>query len=597
MPEIFNQLHPNIIDNTFLRAPQRIGFIRVQDHFQGASDAESEIGIVLPVGCGKSGLISIIPFATCAHRVLVVAPYVKIAEQLYETFDPTSGTKFFYTMCGVLDGTTFPEPVEIRGTTTNRGDLDKADVVITNIDQFQGSDNRWLRDLPSDYFDLILFDEGHHAIAQSWETLRQAFPNARIVNLSATPRRADGQLMPGRIVYSYPVREAISEGYIKRLKALILNPASLRYVRHEGEEEIEVSLDEVRRLGEEDASFRRSIVSSEETLTTIIDASIRELQRIRSETGDTRHKIIASALNYDHCHQIVEGYRSRGQRADFIHSRLRSAANERVLERLNNHQLDVIVQVRKLGEGFDHPYLSVAAVCSIFRELSPFVQFVGRIMRVIDKEDKTSALNQGTVVFHAGANIAQRWEDFREFSEADQAFFDELLPMESLDFTHSREIEIRPYVPDLDQIQVRHQTDITVQEIPLLQNEEAMRAIQVLQERGYSIDDIREAYEHRPVPTTRVRRRQAARGKLDDTVRLIAGTILNERNISHEGHKLDRQHLGKSNFVMIKSRIDRLIRERIADKPRSEYLLDELDRAETELDSIRGQVEEEFFNA
>ena len=32
-----------------------------------------------------------------------------------------------------------------------------------------------------------------------------------------------------------------------------------------------------------------------------------------------------------------------------------------------------------LGEGFDHPYLSVASVFSIFASLAPFVQFVGRI--------------------------------------------------------------------------------------------------------------------------------------------------------------------------------------------------------------------------
>ena len=27
--------------------------------------------------------------------------------------------------------------------------------------------------------------------------------------------------------------------------------------------------------------------------------------------------------------------------------------------------------------------------------------------------------NQGTVVFHAGSNIAARWEDFQSYSEAD----------------------------------------------------------------------------------------------------------------------------------------------------------------------------------
>lgn len=69
MPNSFNQLNPNIIDNFMLRTPQHIGFESIQDHF-AESSAESEIGIVLPVGCGKSGLITVVPFATGSKRVL-----------------------------------------------------------------------------------------------------------------------------------------------------------------------------------------------------------------------------------------------------------------------------------------------------------------------------------------------------------------------------------------------------------------------------------------------------------------------------------------------------------------------------------------------
>ena len=101
----------------------------------------------------------------------------------------------------------------------------------------------------------MLFDEGHHNIAQTWTTLKAKFPVARIVNFSATPLRADGQPMAGRVLYSYPVFRAIQEGYVKRLKAVVLNPRTLRYVRREDGQEIEVELEEVRRLGEQDAHF------------------------------------------------------------------------------------------------------------------------------------------------------------------------------------------------------------------------------------------------------------------------------------------------------------------------------------------------------
>ncbi|MBU1741519.1 MAG: DEAD/DEAH box helicase family protein, partial [Proteobacteria bacterium] len=244
MPGQYSQLTAAIEYNQELRIPQRDGYLAIQRYFS-TDGAENEVGLVLPVGCGKSGLISIAPFALGSNRTLVVAPYVKIAEQLYECLDPTSDQNCFYISCNILGGDEFPEPVEIRGTRTNRGDLDDADVVVTNIDQLQGSENRWLRDLPNDFFDLIVFDEGHHAVAQSWETLKNAFPEARIINFSATPRRADGQLMPGTIIYSYSVQGAINEGYIKNLRALVLNPNTLRFVRREDGEEIQVELDEV----------------------------------------------------------------------------------------------------------------------------------------------------------------------------------------------------------------------------------------------------------------------------------------------------------------------------------------------------------------
>ena len=87
-------------------------------------------------------------------------------------------------------------------------------------------------DLPGDFFDLILFDEGHHNVAATWTALKDKFPAAKIVNFSATPLRSDGQLMAGRILYSYPVISAIQAGYVKRLKAVVLiNPRTLRYVR------------------------------------------------------------------------------------------------------------------------------------------------------------------------------------------------------------------------------------------------------------------------------------------------------------------------------------------------------------------------------
>ncbi len=601
MSNPFKNRQLSIQDNPGLRTPQREAYAELAAYAKDGT-APREVGVVLPVGCGKSGCIALAPFAFESTRTLVVAPGVPIAEQLQKDFDPTN-PEMFYRKSGALASGPYPEPAEIRGTSSNRGDLDEAHVVVTNIHQLQGTENKWLSGLSDDYFDLILFDEGHHNVANSWDVLRAKFPAAKIVSFSATPQRADGQLMAGQIIYSYPVARAIQEGYVKRLKAVVLNPRTLRYVRREDGAEIDVTLDEVRQLGETDADFRRSIVTSTATLNTIVDASIRELQKLRAASGEQRLKVIASALNYEHCRQIVEAYRSKGQRADYVHSRENAQANKRVLQKLDNHELDVIVQVRKLSEGFDHPYLAVAAVFSIFSNLSPFIQFVGRIMRVVKQNAPGDLVNQGVVVFHAGANIARRWKDFQSYSEADQEYFDQLLPMEDLDFASADELEIEPVV-SADRyetsVDVRSQAGVQIEEIPLIADDsEALAALRLLREKGYTGEEVRDALEElEPVPTTKLRQRQAKRQSVQMMIRTEALRLLRQNSANPEGHELDKKHLNQTNLVVAIAALNRHARALVGGKRGKwdELTRPQLDTIENGFAKIVAEASKELFD-
>jgi superfamily II DNA or RNA helicase len=594
----FQLLKPSIKGNTSLRIPQQEAYFAIEKTFADNPELK-EVSIVLPVGCGKSGCITITPFALKSVRALVIAPNLHIVKQLYKDFNP-SEPDMFYLKCHVLTGSSFPESAEIRGTTSNFSDLEEADVVITNIQQLQGSDNQWLFRLSADFFDLILFDEAHHNVASTWDNLRLKFPLAKIVNYSATPLRADGQKMAGEIIYSFPVARAIKEGYVKKLKAIVLNPQTLKYVRSDGGEEIEVSLEDVIKLGEADSDFRKSIVTSKETLETIVNASIRELDHIRSTTGDNRHKIIASALNYAHCHQIVSAYEARGRKAGFVHSKADNVENERILKKLENNDLDVIVQVRKLGEGFDHKYLSVAAIFSIFANLSPFVQFVGRIMRVIEQNNSDSLLNQGTVIFHAGSNIQRQWTDFQEFSQADQEYFQQLLPLEGLDFSNSSEIEIVPtqYTQTTNPVEIKGQSGVVMQEIPLISDDsEALKAIEYLRSKGYTAEQVSQVMLQ-PVPINKQNIRRASRTELDNQIKNAAGKLLAERHINPGGKELDNNHLDRTNFVIVKSEIDKAV-NRFVDRhegSRQDFTQDQLNNINTNFSDLIRSVAGELFN-
>lgn len=597
----FQKLKPAITGNEKLRTPQREGYEQIYLHYS-SPESEREVGVILPVGCGKSGLMTIAPFATTSIRVLVIAPSVRIAKQLLDKDFNSTSEELFYKKCAVLNvDDDYPEVAEIRGGASNIADLEDADVVITNIQQLQGADNKWLTKLPQNFFDLILVDEGHHNVAASWDLLRNSFPEAKIINVSATPMRADGQMMTGKIIYSFPVIRAIQNGYIKRLRAVVLNPASLKFVRSENGVETEVNRDEVVRLGENDSEFRRSILTSKESLDTIVDCSIQQLRALRKQTGEDRHKIIASALNYRHCIQVTEAYQARGMRAAYIHS-LEEEKTDVELKKLENNELDVIVQVRKLGEGYDHKWLSVAAVCSIFSNLSPFVQFVGRIMRSIDPNNSTSPNNQGIVVYHAGANVAQRWSDFKDFSEADQAYFDDLFPTENVfDFiSDPLPKEVDPSVPQpliqTPTFEITTQTDVVLSEDNLVDFTPEQKAAYEMLLKQVGEDQLIKRLQLNRLQPRKQEIRRAARKALDEEVKNVIGRLMSSKNIRPKGRDLDKQRLGRDNFVVLKSNVDKKMAELVG-KPtgtRGEWSNEQIDTIRKKLPTIMENILKEI---
>jgi superfamily II DNA or RNA helicase len=586
----FNQ-QVTIADNQQLRIPQREGWTHIRDHFQRAGAAR-EAGIVLPVGCGKSGLIAIAPYAVGARRVLVIAPGTRIRGQLGNDVRSNSATNF-YERCAIFPAhAAFPETTIIATGRVNLDDIRHCDIAIANIQQIAGEENRWLGDLGQDFFDLILVDEAHHNTAASWQQVKQRFPAARIINFSATPSRADGQLMEGEIIYSFPVLRAIEAGYVKRLRAKMLRPTELRYVdRSDGQERI-IGPDEVRALGEADAEFRRGIVMSEQTLGSIVDQSIGELRRLRQETGEQRLKIIASALNLDHCIQITEAFRARGLRAAYVHSR-EGQANERVFQQLDNHELDAIVQARMLGEGFDHPYLAVAMVGSIFANLSPFVQFVGRIMRAIEQNAPGHPLNQGVVVFHVGANVARRWNDFRQFSEADQDYFADLLPeAEEVNFT-AETAEREPGDGAMAPVEILEERGVSAADMVPIGDPQAAALLERLAQMGVTPDQA--AQELRRLRTTRQDLREARRASLNERVQNEAGAILGRLGINPGGKTLDRRHRER-NFAWTAAQLHRRINENVGGNTadRQNFTLEQINAGHDAMAEIVRQFEEEL---
>lgn len=421
LDEYFLSLDYKIEDNDALRDPQKDGYLKTYEFFR---EGKNKAILQIPVGCGKTGLASILPFGIATGRVLVIAPNLTIRDGLSDAMDITNRPKCFWRKAGVLSNDQMISgPLACTLDSGNISVATKAHVVITNIQQLATNVDKWLTQFSDDFFDMIIVDEAHHSAASSWQKVIDRFPKAKIIHLTATPFRSDRQEIDGELVFRYSFRSATLKGYIKRLKASYVAPSEIELSFADARGKT-YTLAEVEKLKDEDW-FSRGVALAKPCNQHIVESSLAKLEELR--LSGTQHQLIAVACSINHANDIRTLYRERGYSAEVIHSNQKSDEQDRIIAELRNGTLDCIIQVQMLGEGFDHPKLSVAAIFRPFRSLAPYIQFVGRIMRVIVQNDPSHPDNAGHIVTHLGMNLDKRLQEFKDFESDDQAFWDKVI--------------------------------------------------------------------------------------------------------------------------------------------------------------------------
>ena len=594
----------DITNNPRLREPQVDGHAAAIAHFAaGGGQALEQI----PVGCGKSGLITLLPFGIAKGRVLVIAPNITIRDQLVDSFS-SSSPKCFYRTAAVLTDLSSGPYVAALDADANLSDLDEAHVAVTNIQQLAAGGGRWLNQLPKNYFDLILVDEGHHSAATSWQEVFERFPDAKILSLTATPFRGDDQPVEGEPIYSYPIAEGMRRGYISRIQASNVAPAELRFT-YKGEESTH-TLEEVLRLKERDW-FSRGVALAERCNVSIVDGSIEWLKHLR-DTGNLRHQIIAVACSVDHARAIRRLYEERGLTAHEIHSKMKPEEQARIHRDLLDGTLDVIVQVQMLGEGFDHPPLSVAAIFRPFRSLSPYIQFVGRVMRVNVQQAPGHLDNRGIVVSHVGLNLDRHWEDFKCLDTADQQLVQTWLlgaeqgppPSTDGDRQPLRPAMLVSHELTLDQFLGEKFLDIPGSDLP-------DRVIDALRAQGIDpaaaglsrevLDALREAGSLTepvgpvPQPVQPQAHRQRQRARLNDQIKTVSVQICKATKLSPGGRKLASKGVGGANsdLAAVIILMNNAVNARLGQNTgrRRELTTEEIEQALDDLDEIADVVQ------
>ncbi|PSQ51526.1 MAG: helicase [Bacteroidetes bacterium QH_10_64_37] len=544
----FQDTDARIVGNDQLRVPQEEGYIALRDYFDAEGATQLPAIAVLPTGCGKSGLIACAPFGIAEGRVLVVAPNLTIKDGLAEgTF---SGTGTFYHFCDVLPkDTRLPRVVALERGRVNEEDCRRADVIVTNVQQMQG----WLPLFPSDFFDLIVVDEAHHAPADSWQNVNRAFPDAKKIYCTATPFRSDEQPIRAEPVYRYRLADAIAADYVKNIVRVDAVASEMTFTV-EGEERA-YTRDEIMDLREE-TWFSRGVALSDVCNETIVDRSVQLLQA-KTRRGTEQHQILAAACSIRHAEQVAALYRSRGIDASFVASR--GMTTEEREDRLRDYEhgsLDAMVHVGILGEGYDNPTISIAALFRPFRSVAPYTQFVGRALRALPNGNQTD--NLAHVVAHAGLNQEGHWQYFKHETEEAQVLADldvwaqahdedgagETGESKSRDCSESDPAEVTSEEIEGFDVDAYLPVEGTEAEEAQAHLDDVERALDALEKQGLDVpdaDDIKQEIAARnqplgdedlpPPPNRPARERHAYRKILNHAVRRAAGTILHRLDI------------------------------------------------------------------
>ncbi len=590
--QFFLKTPAHIEENLQLREPQVEAYKALYEYFKNGKNPAI---IQIPVGCGKSGIAAIAPFGIAKGRVLVIAPNLTIKDGIFESLDVTNKQKCFWRKRNILT-----EEAMIGGpfaTTLDTGNLsvcEKSHFVITNVQQLATNPEKWLQQFPRDFFDMIIVDEAHHSPAASWQKVHEHFKDARVINMTATPFRGDAQEIQGDLIYRYPFKKATFKGYIKRITASYAAPSELEFTA-KGETRI-YTLDEVLAMKEKDW-FSRGIALSEPCNQTIVDNSLQRLEQLR-ETG-TAHQLIAVACTVNHAKKIVALYEARGFKADLIYSEMDEDKKVDVKRRLTSGELDCIVQVQMLGEGFDHPKLSVAAIFRPFRTLAPYIQFVGRILRVIVQNSPGHPDNYGHVVTHAGMNLDERLREFKLFESDDQKFWEEVIggkepepPAEVAGGTRRMRLNEQAVVNyEIVDTMIEEQFTSAEQEDIIKELREKLESLGLDPEQADAIvlakastrTTTKAAAPYQVLPQ---REWETRKKGLNDQVNRAANLLMNRLGINRAGRELVNAGVAATNnFIAGVTLINKELKAKFP-QPRPQWSTEQFETATNELESI-----------
>jgi len=314
----------------------------------GWGESSKQLGVV-PTGGGKTIIFAALAASMDVRRTLVLAHREELIGQAADKIQRATGIR-----ASVEKAERWADP--------------SARVVVASVQTLKSE--RLLR-WPENHFDLVVCDEAHHAISDSWQRVLRHFDmHANVLGVTATPDRGDK-----RELGTYFERVAAEVRLVDLIKDGYLAPITIRTVP------LQIDLSRVKSTaGDLDAG------ELGDALDPYLDQIAEELKRHAAGRRTLAFlPLIATSKKF------AAACRRAGLRAEHVDGYDPERASK--LERFAAWDWDILSNAMLLTEGFDDPGIDCVLVLRPTRSRPLYAQMVGRGTRIEPLKDNLLILD------------------------------------------------------------------------------------------------------------------------------------------------------------------------------------------------------------
>jgi superfamily II DNA or RNA helicase len=251
--------------------------------------------------------------------------------------------------------------------------------------------NNLLSQLPEKFSpDIIITDECHHSMADTWMNIYNFYPRAGRLGLTATPQRTDGKGLDNiytDIVQTITMQEAIDNGQIA--EPLIIVPE--QYVGN-----IPIN------NGDYDVETQAELLGT----TRIIGDVIKQYSNILAGLP-----VLVACSTHEHAKKMTEAFCDVGWNFEHIHGNLHYRERARMIRHIRSGSINGLCTVGIGSEGLDIDGLYGLIWLCRTKSITKFIQFSSRPLNKIEGKKYGIIIDPvGNTFIHGLPQLNRTWK-------------------------------------------------------------------------------------------------------------------------------------------------------------------------------------------